>query len=85
MLGLWKPRVELPEHVREQGAVLRADPVEGSGVDAATADLVKKHGYSGSDVVEENIRQLCLFRELQKRNETASWWTYATRQPASAP
>ena len=48
-------------------------------MDAATADLVKKHGYSGSDVVEENVRQLCLFRELQRRNDTAAWWRYSVR------
>jgi len=73
------PTTSCPNMCVNKGRYCAPDPVEGSGVDAATADLVKKHGYSGSDVVEENIRQLCLFKELQKKNETGRWWTYATR------
>ena len=68
-----------PDMCVNKGRYCAPNPAEGSGVDAATADLVKKHGYSGSDVVEENMRQLCLFRELQRRNDTAAWWSYSVR------
>ena len=73
------PETSCPNMCVNKGRYCAPDPTEGSGVDAATRDLVKKHGYSGSDVVEENIRQLCLFRELQRGNNTADWWLYAVR------
>ena len=73
------PETSCPNMCVNKGRYCAPDPAEGPGVNEATKDLVKRHGYSGSDVVEENIRQLCLFQELQHRNDTADWWQYATR------
>ena len=54
-------------------------------MDAASADLVRRHGYNGSDVVSENARQLCLRRELdapRHGNATWLWWDYAVAHAA---
>ena len=68
-----------------RGRYCAPDPAEGFGVDAASADLVRRHGYNGSDVVSENARQLCLRRELdapRHGNATWLWWDYAVAHAA---
>lgn len=63
------------------GRYCAPDPTEGTGVDAAIAAKVRGFGYNGSAVTIENLRQLCLFRELNGPHHTAPWlwWTYAVR------
>ena len=45
------------------------------------AAKVRSFGYNGSSVATENLRQLCLFRELSGPHHTAPWlwWDYAVR------
>ena len=75
------PELSCPNMCVNKGRYCAPDPVEGLA-DSSTVDLVRKHGYTGSDVVEENVRQLCMFKELQDKNDAAGWWTYAARHAA---
>ena len=74
------------------GRYCAPDPTDGPDVDPNIADRVRTHGYNGSDVVTENLRRLCLFKELsikpyqswgnnEKWNGGAPWWKYATSHP----
>jgi hypothetical protein len=36
-------------------------------------------GISGLDIVEENLRQMCLFRHLNETGRGLLWWDYASR------
>jgi hypothetical protein len=51
------------------GRYCAPNPAEGADVDAAEADLVRRHKYVGASVVAENLRQLCLFQELKNTGE----------------
>ena len=61
------------------GKYCAPDPTEGTEVDAATATKVRLHGYNGSSVATENLRQICLFRELSGPHHGAPWlwWDYS--------
>ena len=63
------------------GRYCAPDPTDGPDVDPNIADRVRTHGYNGSDVVAENLRRLCLFKELSGDNHGNVWWTYATSHP----
>lgn len=36
-------------------------------------------GYSGSDIVQENLRQLCVFHLANASGEPWRWWQYVTK------
>lgn len=36
-------------------------------------------GYSGKDIVQENIRQLCIFKLANDSNKPWVWWDYVTK------
>lgn len=36
-------------------------------------------GYNGRDVVQENLRQLCLFKQAKKDNKPWLWWDYLNK------
>ena len=38
-----------------------------------------QEGYSGGEVVEENLRQLCVFKLAQERLKPYIWWDYSTK------
>eukprot|EP00887_Chlorella_sp_A99_P001340 scaffold14.g1340.t1 len=38
-----------------------------------------KEGYSGADVVQENLRQLCVFKLANDSGKPWLWWDYVTR------
>lgn len=38
-----------------------------------------KAGYSGADIVTENLRQLCVFRLANESGKPWVWWDYVTR------
>ena len=66
------------------GRYCAPDPTDGPDVDPNIADRVRTHGYNGSDVVAENLRRLCLFKELSGDNHgNVPWkyWKYATSHP----
>ena len=68
-----------------RGRYCAPDPAEGFGVDAASADLVRRHGYNGSDVVSENARQPFATRNWTRPrhgNATWLWWDYAVAHAA---
>ena len=71
-----------------EGRYCAPDPTDGQDVDPIVADKVRAHGYNGSDVVTENLRRLCLFKELTGDHHGnvpwkggAPWWKYATTHP----
>ncbi|GAB4818464.1 hypothetical protein N2152v2_005510 [Parachlorella kessleri] len=38
-----------------------------------------KEGYSGADVVQENLRELCVFKLANASGRPFEWWDYVTR------
>ena len=38
-----------------------------------------REGYEGKDVVVENLRQLCVFRQANATGEPWLWWSYVTQ------
>lgn len=70
-----------------KGRYCAPDPISGVDVDAATVAAVRKHGYNGTHVARENLRQLCLHKELN-RNVTLNGegtTTNASSPPSPAP
>ena len=70
-----------------KGRYCAPDPISGVDVDAATVAAVRKHGYNGTHVARENLRQLCLHKELN-RNVTLNGegtTTNAPSPPSPAP
>ncbi|KAL3159117.1 hypothetical protein ABBQ32_011113 [Trebouxia sp. C0010 RCD-2024] len=38
-----------------------------------------QNGYSGRDVVQENLRQLCVFKLASEAGQSYRWWEYVTK------
>lgn len=38
-----------------------------------------ENGYSGADIVQENLRQLCVFQLANESGQSYRWWEYVTK------